>query len=126
MGAFEKRKANDEAGVTEARRKAREKEAAERAALEKEIKEVLDEGGVAVKVPIVEKVKGKERVVGMRKGAVLVKRGMSKKNNPYLEVVRVVGIEDVIAPGATSPVDGRSFPYHVREALKGKGMIEER
>ncbi len=85
---------------------------------EKESQAIIERGGSIVKVPIIEKVRGKNIVVGKEKGIVRLEKAMSKKGNEYWKVVEVYGATNGLKVGDNSPLDMRSFPVWLRESVQ--------
>jgi len=123
LSAFDKRKENDAKGLTEEllKRKKMAKEKEEN--ISKEIEALVAKGGFIVESPVVESVKGKLRQIGTAKGAVLLEKKKSKKNNDIWEVVEIVGKVNGLKVGRTSLLDMSDFPNYVREAAKAKFEI---
>jgi len=113
--AFEIRKANDESGLTKARKKEREEAKKKEQEFQKISAEIIKRGGFPVKIPIKEKSKrgqGRPKTIGSKKGVVRLEKVKSKKgeNEYHWKVVEFTGATNELGVGTTSPLDMRSFP----------------
>ena len=123
--AFETREKNDKNGITNERRKAKEKAAMEKQEMDRVIAEIVEKGGIEVFEPILKKRPrrndgGIESIpTGERRGAVLIVKSTSRKTgSPFLRIDEVVGSLRGVRVGANSPMDKSSFPNYIREALE--------
>ncbi|MBN2306564.1 hypothetical protein JXD20_01115 [Candidatus Peregrinibacteria bacterium] len=121
--AFETRKANDETGVTEVRRKKRKEAAELEAKTKKAMADIIKQGGFAVTVPVYTSIRGKQQLSGKKKGAVRLERDKSKKGSEIWRVAEAAGGADILEVGSTSPLNMSSFPSWVREPAQKKFIM---
>jgi len=119
--AFEIRKANDKNGLTETHKKERVEAKIKEQEFQKISAEIIKRGGFIVKIPIIERNKGKTQTIGSKKGVVRLEKVKSKKgeNEYHWKVVEVAGATDGLRVGInTSPLDMRSFPEWLRKSAE--------
>ncbi len=115
--AFEQRQKNDKSGLTAKRKEQREKEKAES---QKTINDFLKEhkGAFPVSVPVIENIGGKDRIVGMRAGAVLLERRTSHRKNESWVVTAMVGATNGLRVNDRSSLTMEQFPLWLRDAAR--------